>query len=273
MKTSVTITQVTSLSKGPWIYWADLEVSIPKAKAVGFDAVELFPPRAEAIEVVKLEHLLRQEGLRVSAIGSGAGKVLQGLTLVNPDGAVRVKARAFIAGLIEVAARFGTPVIIGSMQGSLEKGVSRPQALGWLREGLQELGEKAKKGGAKLLFEPLNRYETDMINRLEQGVELVRSLGNGNVALLADLFHMNIEEDSLPAALRAAKGHIGYVHIADSNRHPIGMGHIVLGEVFQALRDIGYDGYLSVEALPYPDPDRAAAQTIATCRAHGIGQA
>ncbi len=122
----------------------------------------------------------------------------------------------------------------------------------------------------KLLFEPLNRYETNLINCLADGVALLRSLASDNVSLLADLFHVNIEERSLPAAIRDSKGFIWYVHLADSNRRPAGLGHIAFGEIMEALRDIGYDGYVSAEALPYPNPDGAAAQTMTMCRALGI---
>ena len=272
MKTAVTITQVPTLSKGPWIYRDDIDVSIPKAMAAGFDAVELYPASAEAVEVYRLTRLLEQYQLKVSAIGSGAGKALHGLHLAGQDEALRLKARAFIAGLIDVAAGFRAPVIIGSMQGSsdLGKGVTHDQALEWLREALNELGVRAGTQGVKLILEPLNRYETDSLNCLADGMTMIRSLSTDSVVLLADLFHLNIEEASLPAAIRAAKGYIGYVHLADSNRRPAGLGHIDFQAVFEALKDIGYDGYISVEALPYPDPDLAAAQTISACRALGI---
>lgn len=270
MKTSVTITLVPALSKGPWIYWEDLAVSIPKAKAAGFDAVELFPASPEEFDVDLLARSLHQCGIEVSAFGSGAGKAVFGLHLTSPDESLRLSAREYIGRLIDLAARFGAPVIIGSMQGSLEKGVTRLQALGWLREALNELGERAKTRGVKLILEPLNRYETDIINRIVDGMEMIGSLTTDNVVLLADLFHMNIEEDSLPSAIRAAKGYIGYVHLADSNRRPAGLGHTGFEGVIEALRGISYDGYISAEALPYPDPDRAAAQTISACRTLGI---
>jgi sugar phosphate isomerase/epimerase len=272
MKTSVTISLVPTLSKGPWIYWEDLAVSISKAKAAGFDAVELFPASPEAIEVDRLASLLDLHQIGLSALGSGAGKALHGLHLISPDETVRLKARGYIARLIDVAAGFGAPVIIGSMQGFLEKGVTHAQALSWLREALNDLGERANTQRIKLILEPLNRYETEIINRLVDGMEMIRSLSTGNVTLLADLFHMNIEEDSLPAAIRAANGYIGFVHLADSNRRPAGLGHTPLGEIIDALRSIGYDGYISAEAFPYPDPDRAAAQTMSTCRALGIAR-
>jgi sugar phosphate isomerase/epimerase len=270
MKPSVTITLVTSLSKGPWIYWEDLAVSIPRAKGVGFNAIELFPASAETIDVQQLLGLLGLHDMKLSAIGSGAGKALYGLQLISPDATQRAKACEYIAGLIDVATHFASPVIIGSMQGFLANGVTRNQALGWVREALNELGQRAKTEGVRLLYEPLNRYETDLINRLADGVELIRSLDTDNVTLLADLFHMNIEERSLPGAIRESAGYIGYVHLADSNRRPAGLGHIALAEVFDALNAIGYDGYVSAEALPFPDPDRAAAQTMMTCHAYGI---
>lgn len=270
MKTSVTVSLVPTLSKGPWIYWEDLEVSLRKARAAGFDAVELFPETPESIETDRLASLLAQHQIAVSAFGSGAGKVLHGLHLTSADKTVRLKAFDYIARLIDIAGPFGAPVIIGSMQGCLERGVNHSQALSWLREALNELGERSRMKGTRLLLEPLNRYETEIINCLADGIKLIRSLSTNNVALLADCFHMNIEEESLPAAIHTAKGYIGFVHLADSNRRPAGLGHIRFEAVIEALRAIGYDGYVSAEALPYPDPDRAAAQTMSVCRALGI---
>jgi sugar phosphate isomerase/epimerase len=145
----------------------------------------------------------------------------------------------------------------------VETGVERVQSLGWLAEGLSELGSNAAACGVNLIFEPLNRYETNLINRLADGVELIKSVKCKNILLLADLFHMNIEEESIAACLRKFGDYIGYVHFVDSNRRAAGMGHIDLAEVARALSEIGYDGYASAEALPYPDSDKAAAQTIA----------
>jgi len=263
IKLCVTISLVPSLSGGPWIYWDALEISIPKAKVVGFDAVELFTASADAVNPDVLARLLDEHDMKVAAVGTGAGRVLHGLHLASSDKGIRGKARDFISGMIEFGARFGAPAIIGSMQGCLEKGVEREQALTWLAESLDELGAKAAAYGVNLIFEPLNRYETDLINRLGDGVELIKSLSCTNIFLLADFFHMSIEEESIVDAIREAGDYIGYVHFVDSNRRPAGMGHIDLAEAAQALSEIGFDGYASAEALPYPDPDSAAAQTIA----------
>jgi len=263
VKSCVTISLVPSLSGGPWIYWDGLETSIRKAKSAGFDAVELFAASADAVDSDELARLLDEHDVKLAAVGTGAGRVLQGLHLASPDKEIRQKARDFISGMIEFGARFGAPAIIGSMQGCLAEGIRRGQALAWLAEGLLELGSNAADCGVNLIFEPLNRYETDLINRLGDGVELIKSLSCTNIFLLADFFHMSIEEESIVDAIREAGDYIGYVHFVDSNRRAAGMGHINLAEVAQALSEIGFDGYASAEALPYPDPDSAAAQTIA----------
>ena len=150
--------------------------------------------------------------------------------------------------------------------------VDRKTALGLLAEALNALGEHARQHGAPLIYEPLNRYETDLVNTVEDGVRLLDSLATKNVVLLADLFHMNIEEADVPSALRAGGKRIGHVHFVDSNRRPAGSGHIDFIPIARVLAEIGYDGFASAEALPFPDPDAAAAKTIATfrqCFRHG----
>lgn len=266
IKSCVTISLVSSLAGGPWIYWDDLEISIPKAKATGFDAVELFTASADAVNPDMLSGLLDEHDIKLAATGTGAGRALHHLHLASPDKQIRSKACDFVQAMIDFAAQFGAPAIIGSMQGCIEEGIERQQALTWLAEGLNELGQKAAAHGVRLIFEPLNRYETNLITRLGDGVDLIKSLECDNVFLLADLFHMNIEEESIAGTIRTAAGRIGHVHFVDSNRRPAGTGHIDLAEVAEALGEIGFDGYASAEALPYPDPDAAAAQTIVAFR-------
>jgi sugar phosphate isomerase/epimerase len=163
--------------------------------------------------------------------------------------------------MIEVAAEFGAPAIIGSMQGRVEGDLDRAQALDWLGDALEDLGAHAETLGTPLLYEPLNRYETNLFNRLSDAAAFLDSLRTRNVKLLADLFHMNIEESSPADALRSAARHVGHVHFADSNRHAVGFGHTETAPILAALRDIGYAGYLSAEILPLPDSQTAAAQT------------
>jgi sugar phosphate isomerase/epimerase len=113
-------------------------------------------------------------------------------------------------------------------------------------------------------LEPLNRYETSLVNTLAAGRGLLDALHTDNVGLLADFFHMNIEEADMAAALRAAGARLGHIHFVDSNREAAGRGHLNLPPLRDALLEIGYDGFLSAEARPVPDPASAANTTIAS---------
>ena len=150
------------------------------------------------------------------------------------------------------------------MQGNASAGIGKEIAIEWLTEGLNILGSFAEKNGVNLIFEPLNRYETNLINRLEDAAQLVKSLNTQNVTLLADLFHMNIEEKSIPDSISKYGSLIGHVHFADSNRQPVGNGHIQMKDIAKALMETGYKGYISAEAFPWPDPDKAAKATMAS---------
>jgi sugar phosphate isomerase/epimerase len=265
IRSAVTISLVPEARGGPFVFWGDLEAGCRKAADLGFDAVEIFPPGPEAIRSQETRALLERHRLRLAAVGSGAGWVKHRLTLTSPDPSVRERAKEFVRKLMLAAGALSAPVIIGSMQGRWGDGVGRDEARRHLVEALRELGSYAESPDlTPLLFEPLNRYETNLVNRLSEGADLLEEVGSP-VRLLADLFHMNIEEPDLPAAIRD-NGWIGHVHLADSNRHPAGAGHTDFRAIGKALRDIGYDGYVSAEALPLPDSDTAARRTIEAFR-------
>jgi sugar phosphate isomerase/epimerase len=168
--------------------------------------------------------------------------------------------------MLDLAGHFQSRVILGSMQGRWEDAVSRDQAVGWLAEALEDLGAHAATRGVTLLYEHLNRYETNLFNRVEQVVPFLNSLRTRNVRMLADLFHLNIEERSVPEALRSCGELLGHIHFVDSNRRAAGWGHTDFAPVLAALREMRYAGYLSAECFAFPDSDAAAAQTIARFR-------
>jgi sugar phosphate isomerase/epimerase len=262
IRSAVTVSLVEEARGGPFVFWHDLSEACRKAQQLGFDAVEVFPPSPEAVDPARLRILLNDHGLALAAVGTGAGWVKRKLTLTQPEVASRVKAREFIRDIIDFAGKFHAPAIIGSMQGRGGEGIEHPTALGYLADALELLGEHAKQYGVPLIFEPLNRYETNLANTLDAGSKLIRSLSTTNVVLLADLFHMNIEEFNPADAIRTAGKHIGHVHFVDSNRRAAGFGHMDFAPIAQALHEIHFDGFASAEALPLPDPETAAEQTI-----------
>ena len=262
IRSAVTVSLVPEARAGPFVFWDDLPAACRKAAELGFDAVEIFAPSPDSVDAAALEAQLDELHLEVAAVGTGAGMVVHGLSLTDPDADKRQRAKVFIREIIDFGAGFQAPAIIGSMQGKWGGELDQAAALDLLREALNELGAHAAERGVPLIYEPLNRYETNLVNTVAQGVGLMKSLSTDNVKLLADLFHMNIEEASLPDAIRAATGFIGHVHFVDSNRRAAGFGHLDLAPVAAALVETGYDRYASAEAFPYPDSDTAAQRTI-----------
>ncbi|HEX5443704.1 MAG TPA: sugar phosphate isomerase/epimerase family protein [Pirellulales bacterium] len=267
IRSCVTISLVNEARGGPFVFWDDLPAACRQAQELGFDGIEIFPPAAEAIDVKPVASLLSDHGLTLAAVGTGGGWVRQRLHLTLADAAARQKARAFIRAIIDVAGPLGAPAIIGSMQGRSGDGVDAATATGYLQDALQDLGEHAQQYGVPLIYEPLNRYETNMANTLAAGGQVLAGLSTHNVRLLADLFHMNIEETDLPQSIRAAGESIGHVHFVDSNRRPAGLGHLDFAPIAAALKHIGYRGFASAEAFAYPDPLSAARQTMEAFRA------
>lgn len=262
MKSCITVSLVEEVRGGPFVLWDGLKAACQTAQRLRFDAIEVFPPAADAIDVSYLKNLLQEHQLQLAAVGTGAGWVKHRLQLADSNPAMRQKAIDFIRAIIDVAAEFGAGAIIGSMQGRWGDGVSRETARGYLTDALQLLGEHSASHGTTLIYEPLNRYETNQANTVADGLQLLGAISSNNVGLLCDLYHMNIEEADIPSALLAAGKRLAHIHFVDSNRRPAGQGHMDYRPIIAALRSIEYHGYLSAEAFPWPDPNAAAQRTI-----------
>lgn len=266
IKSAVTVSIVEQARKGPFVFHDDVPAACHRAAELGFDAVEIFAPSADAIRALSLRDLMTSNNLQLAAVGTGAGMVIHGLHLCDADESRRSSAREFIRSIIDAGAEFNAPAIIGSMQGKWDQQTDKSTAIARLQDALNDLGEHAEKRGTVLIYEPLNRYETNLAVTMKEGVDLLKPLSTNNVKLLADLFHMNIEESCLADAIRITGAHLGHVHFVDSNRQAAGRGHMNYEPIAAALAEINYDGYASAEAFPIPDSETAASQTIETFR-------
>ena len=266
IRSAVTVCLVPEARRGPFVFHETLAQGCALASQSGFDAVEIFPTHADDLDGMELRNLLRQHSLSLAAMGTGAGWIRRKLSLTDPDPHVRICAYDFAGAIVDFAGGFGAPAIIGSMQGRVADGVEREQALEWLRKELDQLGPRAHAFDVPLLYEPLNRYETNLFNTLAEAVDFLGTLRTRNVKLLVDLFHANIEETDVAKAIQVAGKHVGHIHFADSNRRAIGLGHTDVTPIAQALREIEYSGYLSAEVLPLPDAKTAAETTMNSFR-------
>ena len=162
----------------------------------------------------------------MSAVGTGQAYGEEGLSFSSPNNEIRKKAIRRIKNYIRFASSFGAQVIIGLIRGKIEESVDRKIAEEWTLEAMRECAKLAQECGIGLTFEPINRYETNFVNRVEEAVEFLKRLGEQNVGLLIDTFHMNIEEISIYQSIERAKDHLSHVHFADSNRWAPGCGHL-----------------------------------------------
>jgi D-psicose/D-tagatose/L-ribulose 3-epimerase len=115
--------------------------------------------------------------------------------------------------------------------------------------GLRTTAAYAAKKGVKLAVEPLNRFETDLVNTVEQGLRLIEDVGGNNLGLLLDTFHMNIEEKDIPSAIRRAGGHIVEFHACSNDRGTPGEDHLPWRDIALALRQARYQGPIVIEAF------------------------
>ena len=264
---SVTLSLVPEAVGGPFVLSGSLVDGVRRAAALGFGAVEIFAPEAAKVPARELKAVLAETGLSVSALATGAGVMLKGFHLAHPDVAVRQQAQRFVGDFIALAGEVGTAPVIGLMGGMVERGDTPSEAYRRMEDSVAALDQQAGQAGITLLLEPINRYETSLLNRLEQGIALIESVQLCNTRLLADTFHMNIEEVSIEAALAAAAKHLGHMHWADSNRRPPCSGHLDFAAIGGTLRSIGYCGSVAFECLPYPNPENAAAACLSISQA------
>ena len=254
----------------------DFETNVAKIAGWGYDGVELAIRDPKLVDGDELERVVSAHGLTVPAIGTGQAWGEEGLSYTDPDPAVRAAAIERTQSHIPFAARMGTAcgepgrtaiIIIGLLRGTVKPGVSHAQAMEWLVDALQQCCAAAQPHGVRLALEPLNRYETDLIHTVAEGLELLDQVGAENMGLLLDTFHMNIEERDPAGAIRAAGEHTFHFHVADSNRWYPGDGHMDFRHLLAVLDGIGYTGYVSGEFMPLPDADTAAERAIAHLRA------
>ena len=260
MKKSIVVsTQPTKFSA--LAFKEDLERSVKTVADLGFDGAELAIRNPKDLKVDDVINIIKENNLEVPAIGTGQAYGEEGLSFSDPSEIVRKIAVERIKDQIIFASHFDAQVIIGLIRGIIGESVNKTEVEEWTIDCLRRCTEFAKEHNIRLTLEPVNRYESNFINTLNEGIEFIKRVGSSNLGLLADTFHMNIEEVSIYDSIIQAKDYITHVHFADSNRWAPGCGHLDFAKIVQTLKKIGYQGYVSAEILPLPDPDSCARLT------------
>lgn len=248
---------------GPLLFSGNLDKGLEVAADLGYQGVELSMLDSKKIDAAWLLDKLKKLNLKVFSLATGQSYYTDGYSLFNHDRDSRIKTLERLNGHIDLASKLNAMVIIGGIRGKLQGSISDrklQEAEGKLL--LKRCAEYAGDNNVTLLIEPINRFETNLINTLQEGVELIEEMGLKNLKLLPDTFHMNIEEKSIEESFIKTKSYIEYIHFADSNRLAPGQGHINFKSVISELLKVSYKGPIGVEILPEPDDYNAAKEAI-----------
>lgn len=248
-----------------WLqHWSDDQTAcFAKAQQVGFDAVEISLINGPATPIGTMRTELDRLGLRVFA----SMGLPQDKDITHPDAAVRRGGIEYLKRCVEAAAKLGSPILGGlpyvpwlhfPPERDLRPYRDRSAAA------IREVASTAGDLGITICIELINRFETYIFNTVEEGLDYLGLVDHPAVKLQLDTYHMNMEEASLPDAIRLAGDKLGHFHCADSNRKPPGGGHIAWRDIKAALDAVAYAGALVIEC--FPNPAAETGRTVNTWR-------
>jgi len=263
LKLSVVI-GTPDLAEWPYqLFSGTFEEKIQKAADSGFDGVELICRDMDLVDREAVKETLRRYNLECPALNTGPVYGVDGLCLVSPDKEIEQRGMYQLKRFLEFAGEFGALVDIGMLRGKMSIMPDRAAAEEALVGKMHQAAEHAAHCGARIIVEPLNRFESDFVHSAHDGVELAGRVNHPNFGMLVDTFHMNIEDVSIEESVREAAGCcLWHVHVGDSNRLSAGKGHFDFPELIRVLKEVKFKGFLSAEHVALPDPDTAAQETI-----------
>jgi D-psicose/D-tagatose/L-ribulose 3-epimerase len=257
---------VTKIGVNTWVWTSPLDddalrLLAPKVAGWGFDTLELPVENPGEWAPAAARSLLDDLGLAASVVLV----MSQGRELVRADPGTVASTQDYLRSCVDVASQVGSPVIAGPAYTSVGRtwratSVERRADIHELRDNLAPVLEYARQAGVVVAVEPLNRYETSMLNTVGQTLAALDGLPSCGVAL--DFYHQNIEETDIPAAIRAANGRIAHVQVCGNDRGTPGRDHLPWPAMLEALDDAGYDGPLCIESFTAHNASIATAASI-----------
>jgi sugar phosphate isomerase/epimerase len=243
-----------------WMRPEPLERTIERLAETGFDAVEIGAEPARH-RPDRVRALLDRHGI---ACWGAVSIMTAGRDFLSEKADVRRATLRYGLASVDLVAELGGTVLTvvpGEVGRVTPRASPRTE---WARcvDGLRRLADHARRRGVRLAVEPLNRFETNFLNRHDQALALAEAVG-GDVGIALDVFHLNIEERDPLGAVRRAGRRLFDVHVADTNRFPPGRGHWDWPAFIRALKAAGYDGCLTCEVvIPFDRTPRGAARQI-----------
>ncbi len=246
----------------PTVFRGSIEDVARSVSETGYDGIELFLRNPGQFAPTELRATASRYGLQYCAIATGMEYTLNRLCLIGEDCAARAAAVERLMRHLDLGAEIGCPVIVGIMRGNIPDSTRQSEYLEMLSDALVKLSRYAEQTGGSIVVEAILRYINNYLNSSTETADYLRSLGLKNIRLHLDTHSMLIEDKSLAQSILDTSDILGYMHFSDSNRGYPGAGNMDFKPVMAALRKIGYDGYITVESLPYPSETACAHRGI-----------
>jgi D-psicose/D-tagatose/L-ribulose 3-epimerase len=234
---------------------------LPPIKEAGFDGVEIPLFRPASLEASAIRKANEAYGLECNA----CTVLVDGLSLISDNADIRRKTRVHLADIAKAAAEAGIKIVAGPLYcpvGYLPGRRRTGDEWKWAVEGFQSVGETLAAHDVIFAIEPLNRFETYFLNTAADAARLSEEIGHSNIGILFDTFHANIEEKDIAAGYRTVGAQLKHVHTCENDRGIPGSGHVEWKAVFAALRELKYDGWLTIESFGFALGDLSAAAAI-----------
>jgi len=234
---------------------------LPVIKEKGFDGIEFPVFEPTGMPVAEIRKALAENDLECTFCSVLTGD----LSLISDDSAIRKKARTRIADFVRLASDVGAKLVAGPLYSPVGLLAGRRRTGDeWARavDAYRSLGPVLEQNGVTLAIEPLNRFETYFLNTAVDAARLCDEVADPNVGILLDTFHANIEEKDLRAACLAAGSRLRHMHTSENDRGTPGRGHVDWRGLFKALREIGYNGWLTIESFGFAIVGLSAAAAI-----------
>lgn len=232
------------LSMHNWMRAEPIEITIRRLAKYGYKSIEI-SGEPDVFDTKVVGNLLKENGLRC---WGSVSLMFAGRDLIHADPAVRENSVKYIKDCITMVKELGGEemTIVPSQVGKVAAMDTPEQEWAWAVEGLREIYPHAQAAGVRMALEPLNRFETNFLNRADQALLLAEAVGP-DCGVCIDTFHLNIEEADMYKAIRSTKGRLADFHVADNNRMACGMGALDWPKIIGTLKEIGYDGAITVE--------------------------
>ena len=240
----------------------ELVARMKRVSELGYDGIELVATHPLGYPIQELVAAVERTRLPVVSLLSGWSYSNEGLCLSSPDATVRNRATARLIEYVELAARLGSLVVVGLMQGLRTDEPDPVKANERIAAALSRVARAAELQRVPIIIEPVNHLQVGFNHTAAEVAELIHRIGSPAVTLMLDTIHMNIEERSMLDTIRNYGKRIGHFHLCESNGGPFGSGNLDFDSVLAALDEVGYDKYVSVKIYRNASWENASRSAI-----------